>query len=335
MRLPAWLTVLALSCPADAAGVKLLEAPATPVQGSASVSLRPPTAAVLGPVTPVATPMPASPALSPLPALAAAAAAPGARPAAASVPPAAASVQASAAGERESSETLSFSGSRRFDGAGHPLAEPLAALRARGHATAPAGTAMSRALEAAVSAELSRRWERQPEPTLTVTLLDEEKGWRDDLGGEAGGLRAWSESLGASLREALPGEDLVPVYALARLTRGGEAPVNMAHVDGDYLAATYPLSGEGTVVYGVEAGRLTVHKASERTLTVLSGEEREQATGVPAVVHAAPEGRMTERAVVIVMFSRRAAPKPTAERAAEIKKGVERRLRETQRLLGS
>ena len=117
--------------------------------------------------------------------------------------------------------------------------------------------------------------------------------------------RSFEKRVTAALKKALPNERFKYLHPMLRVVRNGEAAVNFSHVDGNYLTATYTFYGPGTVIFAPGQGKETRPlQAPAQSVSIVSGQERQEATGIPGTWHTAPGGTIAERLILILVYNR-------------------------------
>ena len=142
-----------------------------------------------------------------------------------------------------------------------------------------------------------------------------------------GGAVKMANELTGFLERSLPEESLAPLNVEARATHAGRSSGAHGHADTGYLTATVSLRGPGTKLYRpLGDGRYSIVHVPERTIALLSNEDRELALGVPSALHSAPLGVVSDRLMLLVRFGD-AYSAPAKERLAIVRDSIRERER--------
>jgi len=223
-----------------------------------------------------------------------------------------AALAASAVAASAAPKASSPAGSREPAVVALPPSAALSGLQEQGFAVLEPGTFMSQDAEAAFEAEWRRRLriKRGRDNQLYLYYKDYDDRW----GKTSEKVRRFIYRQTAKLRAALPGEDFDLRMATIQVSDRKVPRAGDPHIDRNasyHLVLSYPLGprSRGTVVY--PPGRSRKPRAIEagpRSAAVFAGIGRELATGRPAIVHAAPAGKVRRRAVLLLAYVTRGAP---------------------------
>lgn len=115
------------------------------------------------------------------------------------------------------------------------------------------------------------------------------------------------ERLERELHALLPDEEFSLGNSLARVANGAAIANSLHHDRGRHLAANYVIEdgapdNPGTEIIAWAPSGFQLHRAPARTWAIVSGDQRELATGIPATIHAAPRRPLVNRLLIQVLF---------------------------------
>lgn len=181
-------------------------------------------------------------------------------------------------------------------------------LRTAGYVVLEPGALIPEGLKERVAENISRAARGASDGTRQDFNLLLGDVWKSDLGARpdgSGGIREVVETATALLNGTLRGEGrLRPRWVQVRRIVGGHPAATTPHVDSRaLLTLSLALRGPGTLLYP-SARRADFRQAAEGSIVFVTNAKREERTGIPGTVHAAPSEGIDERIVLLVHFER-------------------------------